>query len=98
MRVWNRAPAAWLTMLIAGIGLKAAIRSGPQARIVCTYAAAASSTASSQLARTKPPVPRADLYRRASAGFPVISAQAATGSPSWPALASRNMSSSTPRT
>ena len=85
-------------MLIAGIGLKAAIRSGPQARIVCTYAAAASSTASSQLARTKPPVPRADLYRRASTGFAVISAQAATGSPSWPALASRNMSSSTPRT
>jgi len=48
-------------MLIAGIGLNPAIRSGPHVRIVCTCAAAANSTASSQLARTKPPLPRADL-------------------------------------
>ena len=48
-------------MLIAGIGLNPAIRSGPHVRIVWTCAAAANSTASSQLARTTPPLPRADL-------------------------------------
>ncbi len=66
--------------------------------MVCTCAAAAISTASSQLARTNPPVPRADLYRRARSGSPVISAQAATGSPPWRAFAARNNSSRTPRT
>ena len=82
-------------MLIAGIGLNPAIRSGPQVRIVCTCAAAASSTASSQLARTKPPRPRAALYRPASAGSPVICAHAVTGSPPLRAFAARNISSRT---
>jgi hypothetical protein len=47
-------------MLIAGLKLNPAIRSGPQVRIVWTRAAAANFTGSSQLARTKPPLPRAD--------------------------------------
>ncbi len=44
---------------MAGIGEKAAIRSGPQVRMVWTWAAATISSASSQEARTSPPFPRA---------------------------------------
>ena len=46
---------------MAGIGLKPATRSGPYFRIVWTWAAATSWTASAQEARTKPPFPRWDL-------------------------------------
>ena len=51
-------------MDIAGIGENPATRSGPNSLIVCTCAAATSSAASSQVARTSPPLPRAALYRR----------------------------------
>ena len=54
-------PDACETIDIAGIGEKPATRSGPHFLIVCTWAAATSSVASSQLARTRPPLPRADL-------------------------------------
>ena len=73
---------AWLTMLIAGIGEKPATRSGPHALMVCTCAAATSSTASSHVARTRPPLPRAAYVAPAQVGVETISAQAATGSPS----------------
>ncbi len=85
-------------MLIAGMGLNPATRSGPNASIVCTCAAAAISTASAQLARTSPPLPRALLYRPASSGSDTIAAHARTGSPPWRAFGSRNICSSTPRT
>ena len=52
-------PAAWLTIDIAGMGEKPAIRSGPYSLMVCTCAAAIISVASAQLTRTKPPLPRA---------------------------------------
>ena len=46
---------------IAGMGENPATRSGPHLRIVCTWAAAMISIASSQFARTSPPLPRARL-------------------------------------
>ena len=55
----NRDPAAWDTIDIAGIGEKPAIRSGPYLAMVCTWAAAAISAASSQPIRIRPPLPRA---------------------------------------
>ena len=61
MSLTNRAPDAWETIDIAGIGEKPATRSGPYFLIVCTCAAATISVASSQVARTSPPLPRADL-------------------------------------
>ncbi len=57
----KRAPEACDTIDIAGIGEKPATRSGPHFAMVWTYAAATISVASSQLARTRPPFPRADL-------------------------------------
>ncbi len=57
----NRAPDAWETIDIAGIGENPATRSGPHFWIVWTYAAAIISVASSHEARTSPPLPRADL-------------------------------------
>jgi hypothetical protein len=45
---------------MAGIGENPAIRSGPYSVRVCTCAAAAISSASSQPIRTRPPRPRAD--------------------------------------
>ncbi len=93
----KREPAANEAIDIAGIGENPATRSGPYALMVCTWAAATSSATSSQLARTRPPLPRARLYARAFAGSEVISAHAATGSPSRP-RASRHSFSSVPRT
>src|SRR6266545_2863678 len=93
----NRAPEACDTIDIAGIGENPAIRSGPCVLMVCTCAAAIISVASSHVARTSPPRPRADLYRRARSGSDTTCAQAATGSPVR-AFASRYISSSTPRT
>ena len=61
MRLTNRAPEAWETIDIAGMGEKPATRSGPHLLIVCTWAAATISAASSQVARTSPPLPRAAL-------------------------------------
>ena len=57
----KRAPEAWLTIDMAGIGENPATRSGPHFLIVCTLAAAYISEASAQLARTSPPLPRALL-------------------------------------
>ncbi|PNG90381.1 hypothetical protein SMF913_25846 [Streptomyces malaysiensis] len=93
----KRAPAAKDAMDIAGIGEKPATRSGPYVLMVLTCAAATNSATSSQSARTRPPLPRARLYARAFAGSRVISAQAATGSPSRP-RASRHSFSRAPRT
>jgi hypothetical protein len=86
------------TIDMAGIGEKPAIRSGPCSRMVWTWAAATISSASSQLARTRPPLPRARLYRRAFSGSETMLAPAATGSPPVAALAARYISSSRPRT
>ena len=61
MRLTNRAPAACDTIDIAGIGENPATRSGPHRSMVCTWAAATISVASSQVARTRPPLPRAAL-------------------------------------
>ena len=61
MRFTNLAPEACETIDIAGMGEKPATRSGPYFLIVCTCAAAMISVASSQLARTRPPFPRAAL-------------------------------------
>src|SRR5699024_9610863 len=97
MRFTKRAPAPWETIDIAGIGENPAIRSGPYLMIVNTCEAAAISNASSQPARTRPPLPRAFWYRRRLSGSVVISPHAGTGSPSR-SLASRNISSRTPRT
>ncbi len=96
MRFTNRAPTPCETCDIAGIGLNPAIRSGPYRAIVYTCAAAAISTASSQVMRTSPPLPRADWYRRRLSGSSVISDHASTGSPSL-AFASRYISTRTPR-
>src|SRR5699024_4344467 len=93
----NRAPEAELTIDIAGMGENPAIRSGPQRLIVYTCAAAIISTASAQVARTRPPLPRPDLYRWDFWGSCTISAHASTGSPRR-LRASRNMDSSVPRT
>ena len=93
----NRAPEPCDTMDIAGIGEKPATRSGPYVLMVCTWAAATISEASSQVARTSPPLPRADLYERAVSGSPVTSAQASTGSPVR-SLAARYARRSAPRT
>ena len=65
--------------------------------MVWTYAAATISVASSQLARTRPPLPRADLYAFARSGLSTMCAQALTGSPSCWDLATRYICSSTPR-
>ena len=61
MRFTNRAPDACDTIDIAGMGEKPATRSGPYFLIVWTWAAATISLASSHVARTRPPLPRADL-------------------------------------
>ena len=61
MRFTNRAPEAWETIDIAGMGENPATRSGPYFLIVWTCAAATISLASSQVALTKPPLPRDDL-------------------------------------
>ena len=55
----NREPAAWDTIDMAGIGENPAIRSGPYRAMVCTWAAAAISAASSQPILISPPLPRA---------------------------------------
>ena len=55
----NRVPTQCDTIDMAGMGEKPAQRSGPYALMVCTWAAAAISMASAQLARTSPPLPRA---------------------------------------
>lgn len=59
MRLMKRAPAACETIDMAGMGEKPATRSGPYVPMVCTWAAAVISIASSQEARTSPPLPRA---------------------------------------
>src|SRR5262249_24731074 len=82
---------------MAGIGEKPANRSGPYVLMVYTCAAAMSSVASSHVARTRPPLPRTALYRRAASGSSTMDAHASTGSPSRD-LASRYISSRTPRT
>ena len=61
MRFTNRAPDACETIDMAGMGENPATRSGPYFLIVCTCAAAMISAASSHVARTRPPFPRADL-------------------------------------
>ena len=61
MRFTKRAPEACETIDIAGIGENPATRSGPYFLIVWTWAAAMISVASSHVARTSPPLPRADL-------------------------------------
>src|SRR5262245_562555 len=68
MRERNRVPAVYETIDMAGIGEKPATRSGPYRLIVDTCAAAIISTASSQLARPKPPLPRWALYVRERTG------------------------------
>ena len=93
----KRAPAAWETMDIAGIGEKPVQRSGPYFSMVCTCAAAVISTASCHEARTRPPLPRACWNSRRFTGSLTIDSHAFTGS-SWIRLASRYISSSTPRT
>ena len=55
----NRAPTAWETIDIAGMGENPATRSGPYVLIAWTWAAATISRASSQETRTRPPLPRA---------------------------------------
>src|SRR5215469_1968858 len=64
-------------MDIAGIGENPTTRSGPYVLTVCTCAAAMSSVTSGQVERTKPPLPRAFLYRVAepAAGLPPHSQQ-----------------------
>lgn len=64
--------------------------------MVCTCAAATSSTASSQSARTSPPLPRALWYVRRLLGVRLDVPQARTGSFSR-RFASLYISSSTPR-
>src|SRR6188474_738751 len=94
----KRVPAAYDTIDMAGIGVKPATRSGPYFRSVWTWAAETMSTTSSQLARTKPPLPRSDLYARAFSGSSTIEAHARTGSPPFRSRAARNRSRRTPRT
>ena len=55
----NRLPAAWEAMDMAGIGENPNTRSGPHVLMVWTCAAEISSFTSSQVARTRPPLPRA---------------------------------------
>lgn len=59
MRLMKRPPAACETIDMAGMGEKPATRSGPYVLMVCTWAAAVISIASSHEARTRPPLPRA---------------------------------------
>ena len=61
MRLTNRAPEACETIDMAGMGENPATRSGPHFLMVWTWAAATISEASSQVARTSPPLPRAAL-------------------------------------
>src|SRR5690554_4255464 len=70
-------------MDMAGIGEKPMIRSGPNFLAVYTLEAAISSLTSSQLERTKPPMPRRGLYSAVLAGSSTIEAQASTGSLNW---------------
>jgi hypothetical protein len=93
----NRAPIACETIDMAGMGEKPATRSGPCSLIVCTCAAATISCASSQEIRTSPPLPRACWYLRRRCGSAWMSAHAATGSPPKRRLASRYISTRTPR-
>src|SRR5690625_7383509 len=82
MRERKRVPAEYETGDIAGIGENPTTRSGPYCLIVCTWAAAMSSLTSAHSTRTNPPLPRAFLYAPVRSGSAVISAHAATGSPS----------------
>ena len=82
-------------MDIAGIG-ESATRSGPTVLAVYTCAAAAISSASSQRARTRPPLPRARLYQAVLALSDTIDPQASTGS-ACSARAARHSSSRRPR-
>ena len=82
-------------MDIAGIGEKPTTRSGPNFLMVKALAAATISLASSQLARTKPPWPRLDLYCLANSGVWLICSQASTGLRVW--RASRHNLASRPR-
>ena len=72
------------------------MRSGPYFLMVWTWAAATISDASSQLVRTRPPLPRACLYARAVSGFSDLR----PGQHGSPVLlfASRYAASNTPRT
>ena len=61
MSCMKRAPAAYDSMDFAGMTAKAKLRSGPYFIAVCRSDEATSSDTSSQLERTKPPLPRASL-------------------------------------
>jgi hypothetical protein len=71
------------------MGEKPITRSGPCCFTVCTLAAAMISSASSQVARTKPPWPRSCWYSRRFVVSSWIDFQAATGS-AYCAFASRH--------
>ena len=66
-------------MDIAGITEKPALRSGPYVFAVYSKDAAVISVASSHVERTKPPIPRADLYFFAFSGSSTIDFQASIG-------------------
>ena len=94
----NRAPDAWLTIDIAGMGEKPATRSGPRCLIVWTLAAATISAASPHEARRQAALAARGLVAHGpSRDRPRRRLQASTGSPSR-CLASRYISSRTPRT
>ena len=82
---------------MAGIGEKPTTRSGPCVFTVWTVEAAMISSASSQVARRKPPLPRACWQRARASGSSTSEAQAATGS-ACAARAARQRSMSAPRT
>ena len=92
----KREPALNEAMDMAGIGEKPATRSGPSVLAVYTWAAAAISRASSQRARTRPPLPRARLYQAVFWLSSTIDPQASTGS-ACSARAARHSSSRRPR-
>ena len=84
-------------MDIAGITEKPALRSGPYVFAVYSKDAAVISVASSQVERTKPPIPRADLYFFAFSGFSTIDFHASIGFLAV-FLASLQSSANSPRT
>ena len=92
----NREPTACLTMDIAGLGENPAIRSGPYAAMVCTWAAATISAASSQPDLDQSALAAGRRVAPAPFGVAWTSAHASTGSPSR-VRASRYISISTPR-
>ncbi len=81
---------------MAGMGENPVTRSAPCFLTVWIVAAETRSSASSQLARRKPPLPRACWKRRRFPGSSTIDAQASTGS-GCAAFASRQRSTSAPR-